>query len=177
MMSLKKIIFPENQSLDLNYVIHILSCFLLIMVYQACCLLSINPHPTKWGPMKPQVIINIYHRSHGWTTCSRFKQFVLMYQSTLFHVQSKPHFLHEKQTKTYSQFPPQKYISLSLKRCQSRRAFVHGMNITFTVKPMCKISSLINQSTKNLTFFDLDNSYLMKLKKKSFQLDQKTINV
>ena len=33
MMSLKKIIFPENQSLDLNYVIHILSCFLLIMVY------------------------------------------------------------------------------------------------------------------------------------------------
>ena len=27
MMSLKKIIFPENQSLDLNYVIHILSFF------------------------------------------------------------------------------------------------------------------------------------------------------
>ena len=33
MMSLKTIIFPENQSLDLNYVIHILSYFLLIMVF------------------------------------------------------------------------------------------------------------------------------------------------
>ena len=33
MMSLKKMIFPENQSLDLNYVIHILSYFLLIMVF------------------------------------------------------------------------------------------------------------------------------------------------
>ena len=177
MMSLKKIIFLENQSLDLNYVIHILSCFLLIMVYQACCLLSINPHPTKWGPMKPQVIINIYHRSHGWTTCSRFKQFVLRYQSTLFRVQSKRHFQNEKQTKTYSQYPSQKQISLSLKRCQSRRAFVQGTKITFAVKPMCKLASLINQSTKNLTFFDRDSSYLMKLKKKSFKLDQKTINL
>ena len=31
MMSLKKIIFPENQSLDLNYVIHILSFFVVVV--------------------------------------------------------------------------------------------------------------------------------------------------
>ena len=29
MMSLKRIIFPENQSLDLDYVIHILSFFVV----------------------------------------------------------------------------------------------------------------------------------------------------
>ena len=37
-----------------------------------------NPHPTKWGPMRPHLIINIYHSSHGWTI--RFKEFVLMYK-------------------------------------------------------------------------------------------------
>jgi len=40
----------------------------------------INPHPTKWGPMRPYLIINIYHSSLGWTMCSRFKEFVLMYK-------------------------------------------------------------------------------------------------
>ena len=42
--------------------------------------LIINPHPTKWGPIRPQLIINIYHSSHGWTMCSRFKECVLMYK-------------------------------------------------------------------------------------------------
>ena len=37
-----------------------------------------NPHPTKWGPMRPHFIINICHSSHGWRMCSRFKEFVLM---------------------------------------------------------------------------------------------------
>ena len=32
MMSLKRIIFPENQSLDLDYVIHILSFFVVVVV-------------------------------------------------------------------------------------------------------------------------------------------------
>ena len=103
MMSLKKIIFLENQSLDLNYVIHILSCFLLIMVYLACCLLWINPHPTKWGPMKPQVIINIYHRSQRVRDLSNLSSginllFFVFNQNVIFrmknkrkHIRNSPH--------------------------------------------------------------------------------------
>ena len=30
-----------------------------------------NPHFTKWGPMRPHFIINIYHSSHGWRMRSR----------------------------------------------------------------------------------------------------------
>ena len=128
MMSLKKIIFLENQSLDLNYVIHILSCFLLIMVYLACCLLSINPHPTKWGPMKPQVIINIYHRSHGWTTCSRFKQFVLMYH-LLFFMFNQNHIFRMKNKRKHIHNSPYKNrlvchskdVSLEEPSCKERK--------------------------------------------------------
>ena len=73
---------------------------------------------------------------------------------------------------------PTKQISLSLKRCQSRRAFVQGMKITFAVKPMCKLASLINQSTKNVTFFDLDNSYyFVEIKEEKLSTSPKTINL
>lgn len=34
--------------------------------------LVINPHPTNWGPIGPQVIINVYRNLHDWTTLSRF---------------------------------------------------------------------------------------------------------
>ena len=52
------------------------------------------------------------------------------------------------------------------------------MKITFAVKPMGKLASLINQSTKNVTFFDLDNSYyFVEIKEEKLSTSPKTINL
>ena len=43
---------------------------------------------------------------------------------------------------------------------------------------MCKLASLINQSTKNVTFFDLDNSYyFVEIKEEKLSTSPKTINL